>query len=142
MISERIENTGALDNRKNLLYCSIGLIICFFVRFYFANSQQLLELVWWLDSLLYLLPALYLLVTQNRMKRKAQQFVEWSDDKIIFKLKKNIVPVEIIKSEIKSFNVKNGIISVFKINGEKIDLDISDFDFETKNRIEEKFYRS
>jgi hypothetical protein len=71
------------------------------------------------------------------------QFIEWTADEIIFKLKNETSELTIQRNQIKTINIHLDIIEVFDKQGQKFVLDISDFsNYDDRLKIKENLQNS
>ena len=141
IITERIESHKIDKAKKIMLYCGIGLIIISAIKFFTASSIQLTGIGWWFDTLLLIaLPVYFLLKSQKELTIRSGQFVEWTEDLIIFKLKNESLPKTIQRNQVKSINIHLDTIEIIDKIAQKFTLDISDFDkYEDRLKIKENF---
>jgi len=123
------------------LFCGIGLILISVIKFFTGTSSQITGLGWWFDTLLLVtLPVYFLLKNQKQLTNRSGQFIEWTTDTIVFKLKNETLPKTIQRNLVDSVNIHLDTIEVIDKTNQKFLLDISDFDkYEDRLKIKDNF---
>jgi hypothetical protein len=124
-----------------MLFCGIGLILISVIKFFTGTSSQITGLGWWFDTLLLVtLPVYFLLKNQKQLTNRSGQFIEWTTDTIVFKLKNETLPKTIQRNLVDSVNIHLDTIEVIDKTNQKFLLDISDFDkYEDRLKIKDNF---
>lgn len=140
---EKIESRKIDKAKKVLLFCGIGLIIISVIQFLTASSTQLTGIGWWFDTLLIvILPIYFLVKNQKILTNRSGQFIEWTIDSIVFKLKNETAALTIPRDQIRSINIHLDTIEIVDKSGKNFSLDISDFDkYEDRLKIKSNFER-
>jgi hypothetical protein len=81
-----------------------------------------------------------LLKNQKQLTNRSGQFIEWTTDTIVFKLKNETLPKTIQRNLVDSVNIHLDTIEVIDKTNQKFLLDISDFDkYEDRLKIKDNF---
>ncbi len=129
VVTDRIESFKIDKAKKTMLFCGMSIVFILIIKFLMGSSTQITNLGWWLDILALVAIPLYLLVkTQKQLSNRSGQFIEWKNDAIIYKLKNEVSPQTIQRSQIDTINLHLETIEVIDKTNEKFLLDISDFD--------------
>jgi hypothetical protein len=141
IITDRIESRKIDKAKKIMLFCGIGLILISVIKFFTGTSSQITGLGWWFDTLLLVtLPVYFLLKNQKQLTNRSGQFIEWTTDTIVFKLKNETLPKTIQRNLVDSVNIHLDTIEVIDKTNQKFLLDISDFDkYEDRLTIKDNF---
>jgi|LakMenEpi03Aug12_release.lakeMendotaPanAssembly.Ray.scaffolds.fasta_scaffold08281_8 hypothetical protein len=141
IITDRIESRKIDKAKKIMLFCGIGLILISVIKFFTGTSSQITGLGWWFDTLLLVtLPVYFLLKNQKQLTNRSGQFIEWTTDTIVFKLKNETLPKTIQRNLVDSVNIHLDTIEVIDKTNQKFLLDISDFDkYEDRLKIKDNF---
>jgi hypothetical protein len=141
IITDRIESRIIDKAKKIMLFCGIGLILISVIKFFTGTSSQITGLGWWFDTLLLVtLPVYFLLKNQKQLTNRSGQFIEWTTDTIVFKLKNETLPKTIQRNLVDSVNIHLDTIEVIDKTNQKFLLDISDFDkYEDRLKIKDNF---
>lgn len=138
---DRIESHKIQKVKKRMLFYGIALIIIPIVKYLTSSINQLTRAGWWIDTLLFsALPAYFLLKTQHEYSKRKFQFIEWTDEKIIYRLKNESSEKSIQRNLIEIINIHLDYIEIFDTSNQKYILDISDFDdYGDRLKIKENF---
>ncbi len=141
IITDRIESRKIDKAKRIMLFCGIGLILISVIKFLTATSSQITGLGWWFDTLLLAaLPVYFLLKNQKQLTNRSGQFIEWTTETIVFKLKNETLPKTIQRNLVDSVNIHFDTIEVIDKTNQKFLLDISDFDkYEDRLKIKDNF---
>jgi hypothetical protein len=141
IITDRIESRKIDKAKKIMLFCGIGLILISVIKFFTGTSSQITGLGWWFDTLLLVtFPVYFLLKNQKQLTNRSGQFIEWTTDTIVFKLKNETLPKTIQRNLVDSVNIHLDTIEVIDKTNQKFLLDISDFDkYEDRLKIKDNF---
>ncbi|WP_423148077.1 hypothetical protein [Rubrolithibacter danxiaensis] len=141
-MANKIELKNINRQAKILKYCGIILIAISVIKIVFINQFNFRGLGEFIDSIIWLLGgsfALYL-ATSQKMKGRQNQFIEWDDETVTYKLAEQ-ESTQVIEIGL----IENVLISIDKISLTMRDdsiyiLDISDFkDYEQRKEIKSKF---
>ena len=143
ILTDRIESRKIDKAKRIMLFCGIVLILVSVVKFLTATSMQLTGIGWWFDTLLLVsLPLYFLLKNQKQLTNRSGQFIEWTNDAIIYKLKNEVSQQTIQRNQVESIIIHLNTIEVINKANEKFLLDISDFDkYEDRLKIKDNFER-
>ncbi len=139
---DRIESKKVEKSRKLFLALGIVAIALLLIKLLTMTDIQKTSIGYWTDLILISgVPIYYLFISKTKLKDRTGQFIEWQSDKVLYKLKENIEPVEIELKLIKSIDIKLDLIEI-KVDEKSYNLDISDFDkYEVRKRIKENFLK-
>ncbi len=140
-MKDRIESRKIDKAKRIMLFCGIGLVLISVIKFLTATSNQITGLGWWFDTLLLVaLPLYFLLKNQKQLTNRSGQFIEWTVDTIVFKLKNEVSPQIIQRNQIDTINIHLDTVEVIDMSNQKFLLDISDFDkYEDRLKIKDNF---
>jgi len=141
IMKDRIESRKIDKAKRIMLFCGIGLVLISVIKFLTATSNQITGLGWWFDTLLLVaLPLYFLLKNQKQLTNRSGQFIEWTVDTIVFKLKNEVSPQIIQRNQIDTINIHLDTVEVIDMSNQKFLLDISDFDkYEDRLKIKDNF---
>ena len=141
-MTEKFESKNVNRQAKILKYCGVVLIAISVIKIVFINHFNFKGLGEFADSIIWLLGgsfALYISESQ-KMKDRLDQFIEWNDKKVIYKLAGQKLTEEIELNLIKHVSVSIDKINLTTKDNSIHTLDISDFkDFEERKKIKSKF---
>ncbi len=141
VLNERIESRKIDRIQRVLVICAIVMAITSSFKIYSSTSIQRSRFGWWIDSvILVVIFANILLRHQKQLTNRKGQFIEWVPEAINYKLKNEDSAQTINRSKINSINIHLDEIDINLKSGEKLLLDISDFDkYEDRLRIKANF---
>ena len=141
-MTEKFESKNVNRQAKILKYCGVVLIAISVIKIVFINHFNFKELGEFADSIIWLIGgsfALYISESQ-KMKDSLDQFIEWNDKKVIYRLAGQKLTEEIELNLIKHVSVSSDKINLTTKDNSIHTLDISDFkDFEERKKIKLKF---
>ena len=141
-MTEKFESKNVNRQAKILKYCGVVLIAISVIKIVFINHFNFKGLGEFADSIIWLLGgsfALYISESQ-KMKDRLDQFIEWNDKKVIYRLAGQKLTEEIELNLIKHVSVSIDKINLTTKDNSIHTLDISDFkDFEERKKIKSKF---
>lgn len=140
-VVDKIETIKIDKVIKKMQISSIGLIICVIVKLSISTTSQLSSWGWWVDILFFLAFPLYFFIKfKSQLNNRSNQFIKWTTESIIYKLKDETLPQTIQKNQIESVNVNLDIIEIIDKKDHKHILDISDFNnYVDRLKIKENF---
>ena len=125
---------------KFMLFCGISLIIISIIKIFTSEFIQTKGFVWWFDVLWPLIFCLAMLTNYKNLKNRRGQFIEWTKDDLIFKLKNEVEPKKIRQNQIESIIIQADIIEIIEKSKQTNILDISDFNkYEDRLKIKSNF---
>jgi hypothetical protein len=141
VITERFESRKIDKWKRIMIFCIIGLVLVTISKISNATSTNISGIGWWLDTLLLgVLPAFLFIQNIKRLNQRSGQFIEWTADSIIFKLRNEASAVTIQRSQIEKVTIQLEIIEVTDKANQKFVLDFTDFDkYEDRLKIKENF---
>ena len=141
-MTEKFESKNVNRQAKILKYCGIVLIAISVIKIVFINHFNYKGLGEFADNIIWLLGgsfALYISESQ-KMKDRLDQFIEWNDKKVIYRLAGQKLTEEIELNLIKHVSVSIDKINLTTKDNSIHTLDISDFkDFKERKKIKSKF---
>ncbi|RYZ96800.1 MAG: hypothetical protein EOP47_23070 [Sphingobacteriaceae bacterium] len=76
----------------------------------------------------------------SKLKNRKGQFIEWWSDKIIYKVKDNIEPVEVYLDKITKIDIGVDVIALHAIDAKEHQINIEDFsNYDSRKLIKDKF---
>jgi hypothetical protein len=141
-MTEKFETKNINRQVTILKYGGIGLIAISIIKVAFFNQFNFKELGESLDSVIWLLGGLFALYSSKSkgMKDRMNQFIEWDDKKVIYKLIGQDAPQEIEFNDIAEVSISLEKVSLTTKDDSSYILDITDFkNFEDRKRIKAKF---
>ena len=141
IMTDRIESRKIDKAKRIMLFCGIVLVLISVIKFLTATSSQITRWGWWFDTLLLVaLPLYFLLKNQKQLTNRSGQFIEWTVDTIVFKLKNEVSPQIIQRNQVDTINIHLDTVEVIDKANQKFILDISDFDkYEDRLKIKDNF---
>ena len=141
-MTKRLESKKINRQTTILKYCGIGLIAISLMKLVFINQFNLNELGEIADSMVWLIGgAIALYISQShKLTDRHNQFIEWDDNKVIYKLAGQNATQELEFEQIKSIATSVDKITLTTKDDSIFNLDLSDFnDFEERREIKARF---
>ena len=141
IVTERFESLKIDKAKKLILFCGIAMVFILVIKFLMGTSSQITSLAWWFEILLLVSIPIYILVkNQKQFTDRSGQFIEWTSDSIVYKLKNKVSPQKVQRDQIEIVNIHLETIEIITKTNEKFLLDISDFDkYEDRLKIKNNF---
>lgn len=112
-----------------IIYCSVGLLIIYFIKLLIKDQSNIGRMGWWIDFLIFTGIAIYnLTYVQKLLAGRKNQFIEWKNNQLFYKLKDDKESTTVEESKIENVQIGIEIIELQVTNGKHLKLDISDFD--------------
>lgn len=133
----RIESKKINKSRNLIVYCSIGLLAISLFKLINSDSSQIGSVGWWIDLTIVIVFSIFnMLSVQRKLFNRTNQFIEWNNNKIHYKLKDDLTSQTIEESKIENVKIGIDIMEIRLIGGETFKLDITDFEkYEDRIRI-------
>ncbi len=141
VITERFESRKIDKWKRIMIFCIIGLVLVTISKISNATSTKMSGIGWWIGILMQsVLPTFWLVRSIKQSNQRLGQFIEWTADCIIFKLRNEASAVTIQRSQIEKVTIQLEIIEVTDKANQKFVLDFTDFDkYEDRLKIKENF---